>query len=414
MRYLGLVCLLLMLCPAAMVVAEGVDTEASRQSIDQLEKFLQQSPQQRSQVTDEPFAKVPLTRDDAAKAKQLLWDDFVARHKQECEAEVKSGQIVIGEHTMPIFVKRFGDKPFGERSLTISMHGGGSTPPRVNDGQWENQKRLYTLEEGVYVAPRAPTNTWNLWHQRHIDPLFCRLILDMIITEGVDPNRVYIIGYSAGGDGVYQLAPRLADRWAGAAMMAGHPNETSPVGLRNTPFAIFMGGRDTGFNRNEIAAKWQTLLAELQEADPEGYPHRVTIYPNKGHWMDRQDAEGLPWLAQYSRNPAPRRLVWHQDDVIGADHFWLSVDPSQAKENDEVVVQVEGQSIELEDCDPRQLTLRLSDDLVDLEQPVRVISGTKVLWEGLSPRTIKNLASGIERRADPHLAYPASIDIELP
>ena len=48
--------------------------------------------------------------------------------------------------------------------MFISMHGGGGAPKQVNDSQWENQKRLYKLEEGVYVVPRAPTDTWNLWH----------------------------------------------------------------------------------------------------------------------------------------------------------------------------------------------------------------------------------------------------------
>ena len=72
--------------------------------------------------------------------------------------------------------------------------------------QWENQKKLYTLEEGIYLAPRSPTNTWNLWHEAHIDRLFGRLIEDLIVLEDVNPDRVYVLGYSAGGDGVYQLA----------------------------------------------------------------------------------------------------------------------------------------------------------------------------------------------------------------
>ena len=37
-----------------------------------------------------------------------------------------------------------------------------------------------------------------------------RLIENLVVFEGVDPNRVYLLGYSAGGDGVYQLAPRMA------------------------------------------------------------------------------------------------------------------------------------------------------------------------------------------------------------
>ena len=119
---------------------------------------------------------------------------------------------------MPFWYTTFGDAPFGERSLWISMHGGGGAPSEVNTSQWENQKKLYTLEEGVYLVPRAPTDTWNLWHQSHIDPMFEQLIENMIVFEGVDPNRVYITGYSAGGDGVYQLAPRMADRLAAAGM----------------------------------------------------------------------------------------------------------------------------------------------------------------------------------------------------
>jgi dienelactone hydrolase len=91
------------------------------------------------------------------------------------------------------------------------MHGGGNAPSTVNDRQWKNQVGLYTLDEGVYLAPRAPTNTWNLWHESHIDTLFDQLIHAAVLFEGVNPNKVYIMGYSAGGDGVYQLAPRMAD-----------------------------------------------------------------------------------------------------------------------------------------------------------------------------------------------------------
>jgi predicted peptidase len=98
----------------------------------------------------------------------------------------------------------------------------------VNDRQYENQKRLYTLSEGIYLAPRAPTNTWNLWHEPHIDRLFTRLIEDLIVLEEVNPDRVYVLGYSAGGDGVYQIGPRMADSWAAAAMMAGIGASWSP------------------------------------------------------------------------------------------------------------------------------------------------------------------------------------------
>lgn len=115
----------------------------------------------------------------------------------------------------------------------------------MNDEQWENQIKLYQPADSLYIAPHAPTDTWNLWHEDHIDPLFDRLIQDAIVLADVNPNRVYFMGYSAGGDGVYQLAPRMADRLAAASMMAGHPNDASPLGLRNIDFAAALIRRPT-------------------------------------------------------------------------------------------------------------------------------------------------------------------------
>ena len=52
--------------------------------------------------------------------------------------------IMHGDLEMPFEYFVYGDKPKDGRSLFISMHGGGNTPKRVNDSQWENQKRLHS------------------------------------------------------------------------------------------------------------------------------------------------------------------------------------------------------------------------------------------------------------------------------
>ena len=117
-----------------------------------------------------------------------------------------------------------------------------------------------------------------MWHQAHVDKFLGRLIENLIVLENVDPNRVYIMGYSAGGDGTYQLGPRMADRWAGVAVMAGHPNDSKPDNLRNTAFTLHMGAMDSAYNRNQMAETWKKLLGRLQEKDPNGYKHLVQIY----------------------------------------------------------------------------------------------------------------------------------------
>ncbi len=347
-------------------------------------------------------------------AERLVAERFEARCaelREERAAELEQKALSSGDHTLRLLRRDFGEAPEGGRSLWISMHGGGGAPAEVNDQQWRNQIRLYTLDEGVYVAPRAPTDTWNLWHQGHIDDLFDRLIETMIATAGVDPDRVYLLGYSAGGDGVYQLAPRMADRFAAASMMAGHPNDASPLGLRNLPFAIFMGGADAAYRRNEVAAAWGEQLAALREADPAGYPHRVTIYEGLGHWMDGRDAEGLPWMAGHSRDPWPERVVWKQSGRTHGRFYWLAVGDGARRGGALVTATVADNTIALESEDLRAVTLRLRDELVDLDREVVVTAGAVEVFRGLVPRTEAAIEASLAERNDPRSAATALLPV---
>lgn len=350
----------------------------------------------------------PLGRADADRVLALLAADRMQRVAAADRDAVAAKAITLGDKTLRWDSRQFGNAPFGKRSLWISMHGGGNAAPAVNDQQWRNQIRLYEPAEGIYLAPRAPTDTWNLWHEAHIDPLFQRLIDAQVAINGVDPNRVYLLGYSAGGDGVWQLAPRMADRFAAASMMAGHPNEAGVAGLRNLPFGIFMGGADAAYDRNRIAAEKSAELAKLHAADPGGYVSMTRIYPGLPHWMNRKDAEALPWMAQFTRNPWPKRIVWVQDDVTHDRFYWLHIpDAASAKAGDRVDARVEGQAITIDGAVPAGLTLRLSDRLVDLDKPVRVTVNGRVAFAGKVPRTAAAIVTSLAERADPASAATA-------
>jgi poly(3-hydroxybutyrate) depolymerase len=72
-----------------------------------------------------------------------------------------------------------------------------------------------------------------------------------VLKEIVNPNKIFMTGYSAGGDGIYHLGPMLADWLAGAGMMAGHPNGVELYNVRNIAFSIQVGGKDSAYNRNQ-------------------------------------------------------------------------------------------------------------------------------------------------------------------
>ena len=393
--------------------AGGNDAE-SADAITQLRNYLAITRGQRSPLSEQSFATVPLTKSDAGVAQELLWDDHATLIRSTREMESDEKAITIADKTLRYDFRKFGAAPPSGASLYISLHGGGEADPSVNDEQWENQKILYEPDEGIYLAPRAPTNTWNLWHEAHIDPLLARLIENLIVLEGVDSNRVYVMGYSAGGDGVYQLGPRMADSWAAAAMMAGHPNDAKPDSLRNLGFTIHVGALDTAYDRNLIAGEWGEQLDALEAADPEGYAHEVEVHAGKPHWMDLEDAVAVPWMADFTRNPTPKRVVWLQDDVPHQRFYWLAVPNGEARQGTKVVASVEEQTISLEVTGLENLRVRLSDALVDLDQPVTIRAGETTLFTGSSDRTILNLAETMAERGDPALTFPAEVVVELP
>jgi len=399
--------------PAASETASRFDVEASMHAVAQLKKYLETEDEKRPALDKQEFAGVALTREHAEEARRLLCADHAQRIKATRADEMKARRLTSGNLTMPFFYTVSGDKPKNGRSLYISMHGGGGAPKQVNDRQWENQKRLYRVPEGVYLAPRAPTDTWNLWHQAHIDGFYDRLIENLIVFEGVDPNRVYILGYSAGGDGVFQLAPRMADRLAGAAMMAGHPNEASPLGLRNVAFTIHAGANDSAYNRNKVARQWGEQLDALQKDDPEGYVHWTKIYEGKGHWLDRQDAAALPWMAKHTRNPLPKRIVWRQDDVTHARFYWLAVKPEEKRRGAEVRARRDGQRIDVQASDIEQLIVRLNDQMLDLNEDVTVVSGDRELYSGRVKRSIGTLAKTLAERGDPTSVFSGEVVVTL-
>jgi hypothetical protein len=418
-RAAALAGLLAALLTAPIALAAGtsapVNETASRLAVYALKNGLDQGELWGDALASKDFAQVALTKADAARAKDMLWQRHSRQIAKDREAEIKNGKLEIGKHSMPIFLKTFGTEPKEGWSLWISLHGGGGAPKAVNDSQWENQKRLYRLEEGIYAVPRAPTNTWNLWHESHIDALFDRLIEDLIVLKHVDPDRVYIMGYSAGGDGVYQLAPRMADAFAAAAMMAGHPNDASWLGLRNVAFAVQAGELDSAYNRNKVAKQWIDKLDELQKADPKGYVHYGKIHEGKSHWMDREDAKVLPWMAEKRRNPVPDRVVWKQSSTTHDRLYWLALPKGELPVAGSLVTaKRDGQTITVETADKvERLLIRLDDRMVDLDRPVKIVYDGKTLFDGRVPRTIAALMYTLEKRGDPQLMFDAEVEVKL-
>jgi hypothetical protein len=55
--------------------------------------------------------------------------------------------------------------------------------------------------------------------------------------------------------------------------------------------------------------------------------------------------------------------------------------------------------------------VRLADGLIDLDQPLEITAGERVLFEGTAPRTIALLARTLAERGDPTAVFAAEIEV---
>jgi hypothetical protein len=394
----------------------GIPARADDAVVDQVKTFLAKPRADRGDLDKQPFATSKLSKDEAARVQQMLWDDHVANIKETRQKEWDDKAIQCDGQTMKLLVKQFGEKPKDGWNLYISMHGGGGAPKAVNDQQWENQIRLYQPKDSLYIAPRAPTNDWDLWHKKEIDDEFDRLIEDAIVLGDVDPNHVYIMGYSAGGDGVYELAPRMADRWAAASMQAGHPGDASPESLRNIGFIGQVGANDAAYKRNEELPKWEKKMDALKKADPDGYASEFHLREGKPHWMDMEDAQpALDFMAKFTRNPYPDKVVWRQNNVTHDRFYWLAMPEGTAKAKQLVIASRKGQTIDIEKTEGvKTLTILLNDTMVDLDKPVTIKMDGKTLFEGIVPRTAGELDKTLSQRGDPTSVFSAAQTVQIP
>jgi hypothetical protein len=126
--------------------------------------------------------------------------------------------------------------------------------------------------------------------------------------------------------------------------------------------------------------------------------------------MNHKDAEAVPWMAGFVRNPWPTKIVWLQDDILHQRFYWLQVaERSSVKERQKVVAVLQDHTFRIDGDVPAGLSLRLSDRLLNLDQPVTVIVNGKKVFSGKGVRQPGVILESLEERTDPSSVATAVI-----
>lgn len=194
----------------------------------------------------------------------------------------------------------------GERgdSNTNQLHHGGSMfrkaanrkdyPAFVVFPQCPNGKRWVEVNWGdskPHQQPDEPSDPMSL---------VIELIPSLAKSLPVDTSRIYLMGISMGGFGVWDLAARHPDWFAAAVPICGGADNTTAPRLAKLPIWTFHGDQDNVIKVDRS----RSMVAALQQA---GGKPKFTEFPGVAHnsWSKAfADPELLPWLFSQKRPAA--------------------------------------------------------------------------------------------------------------
>jgi hypothetical protein len=128
--------------------------------------------------------------------------------------------------------------------------------------------------------------------------------------------------------------------------------------------------------------------------------------------MQGREAEVIPRMSSIQRVSWPKRVVWKENDDFTHPRFYWLERASEATRPDEIyAAHVEGQTITIEAPTSGKLILRLSDKLVDLDKPVRVMAGGRSVFEGTVHRSFAAILQSLRERNDPGTVATALLPV---
>lgn len=282
----------------------------------------------------------------------------------------------------------------------------------------------------------CPTFVFGAWWTRDAEELVLSVIKTIMKKYHVDPDRVFLTGMSNGAIGTYLIGLNHADRFAALIPMAGAlPDPLLPLldNAQTTPFYLIHGAMD------EVIPSQYSRTVEnylLKRGYSVIYHEHQRVHPLAGgHFFPGEELPALiDWLEKIQRVAFPQtitvvkdrdhtgRTYWIRIEEIDteAGSFWASeTDPEETQRLKKGMYgRIEARILsknllEIRTRHVRRFTVLLNDSLVDLNQPVRIVTNGEVSFDGMVVKDSRVLLEEARRRPDPKAWVTAAIEITV-
>jgi hypothetical protein len=333
-----------------------------------------------------------------------------------------------------------GYDPSRPMRLLISLHGSGGTAAMAmacwRDG-FEAEKDL------IVAAPEGGLPGWGNSHSGHDRIL--GVVRDVAARYAVDLDRVCLEGGSMGAHGSFFLCMYYPDRFAAIAPRCGSArfvNQKSSGGvpdisaapaildnLWRTPVYLIAGVKDGNSPIDEV----RTTKRRLEGL---GVPLVYREYPEGGHdWFPAEDRDVLDFLRAHRRDPYPTRVKFTTREPAFGRAYWIEIveatrplrieithvdmnaAPIETRREYEKPVEVDAECdraknrVTIKAPSVRELKVRLADELLDLDKPVRILLNGDVVFDGKVERSLQAALDDCKARKDRGLVYPVVVTV---
>ncbi len=311
-----------------------------------------------------------------------------------------------GDYTIQVDVGRKADvhvhvpggwKPQTPAPLVIALHGG-SAETTTAQGSSKAGRDEMSYWSGACDSIKAfcvGPSTTGFWSDKAGLEAIWKSIEHARDNFNIDPNRIAVVGHSMGGFGIFDFGPDHADRFALAAPFVGGADATSKLkNCRALPFYIVIGTNDPMKYINEACRKNAKFLEDLK------YDVTFRERTDQGHDVIADEFPAV--MAKLQKSPRDlyaRKLT----RVRGAGRwYWVESDGAVEAAIEKNTITIEGSAG----------AVYVSDRMLDLDQPVKVVAGGETKFEGKVERKLAFMLAHLDETGDRGRVFANRVELK--
>lgn len=298
--------------------------------------------------------------------------------------------------------------------LILVLHGAGDTGRNLR-GAWANTKTDWGLKVRAEYIVAAPTWRPARWWEWPRGKEIYTVLEDLKNAFNVDTDRIILTGFSNGAHSTWSLGMKQPSLFAALAPQAGLPVSEAGRGMDLQMLAALMHLPvfliNSADDRICPASATKQVAARFKRLGYDNFTHKE--FPSGGHTAHFEYwGELFRWIEKRRRDLFPKKFVFMSDHQELNTAYWLRLDGISPRSN--VSAEVKANTVSLKVENATRLTVYLSDRIVDLDRPVKIVVNGKKRFSGLLKRSAATAVEEALRRNDRSAVFSASVDVNAP